>query len=265
MRTYIVVFVVMCFAAMGCAESLGQSAELSGYRAAHNWHWLPITPDEGASPVELQCDLCDEVVRSPGQDSILVYGMRNDTIFARCVKEGHLNNRYYHFHRFHVPQSLASSSKYRLHLRAYGDSLATSTAYDFDNIAAFNAQELKEYDQALQAQAPNGFFVEWGWGSENSALTFNFSYMNTNELSIKSVDVYWKMTNEAGTKQHTGHFKGYGPVAQGQTQSWHWDRSSYRAMGDEAQMTLTKVIIIYANGQRKVLIGNQILNEQYCR
>ena|GEM_PF-5753637 len=36
-------------------------------------------------------------------------------------------------------------------------------------------------------------------------------------------------------------------------------------MGDEAQMTLTKVIIIYANGQRKVLIGNQILNEQYYR
>lgn len=238
-------------------------AEIEQYKSSHNWHWIPIIPDNNyckySNSIDLECDLCDERKHVYIQDSIWVFGIHNDTIYSPILIEGYLNKTYYHIHRYNIPPNLKASSGYKQHFQIFKDSLTSDTLYDNDFIKFYNSSKYLDYLKDVQTQAPYGFFVDWGWNSEYSAISFHFDYLNTNKRTIKYIDVYWKVTNSVNDIRKTGHFKGTGPLEQFESARWNWDYSSYYVAGDASNMQITKVIITYMNGQHQVLTGKQIM------
>lgn len=243
-------------------EKANKQAEINRYKAAHDYHWLPISPNNDtykySNSVDLKCDLCNESVHSYSTDSIFVVAITNDTIYSMAYKTGYLDYGYYHIHRYDIPSKLKASSKYQKHLEVYADSLLNDTIYKHDIIDIYNSRKFLEYTQKVQSEAPYGFFVDWDWGSEYSFITFNFQYMNLNKRTIKYIDVYWRVKNAVGDVRKTGHFKGTGPLEQYESASWNWDYSSYYVAGDASWLDITKVIITYMNGQQQVLTGKQL-------
>ena len=113
----------------------------------------------------------------------------------------------------------------------------------------------------MKKKAPYGFFKSWGWNDEYSCLSFNFNYMNTNAKTIKYIDVYFRVTNGVCDVRKTGHFQGTGPLAEFESASWEWDTSGYYVAGDASEMNITKVILTFINGTKKVLTGNLLVFE----
>lgn len=243
-------------------ENVRKQEGINHYKSAHDWHWLPITNDNSsykyANSIDLKCDLCDESIHSYSADSIFVVAITNDTIYSMAYKRGYLDNGYYHIHRYGIPSILKASSRYQKHLEVYADSLLNDTIYKHDIVEIYNSRNFLEYIQKLQADAPYGFFTDWGWNSEYSTISFYFNYVNLNKRTIKYIDVYWKVTNGVNDVRKTGHFKGTGPLEQYASASWDWDYSSYYVAGDATNMEITKVIITYMNGSQQVLKGKQI-------
>ena len=71
--------------------------------------------------------------------------------------------------------------------------------------------------------------------------------------------MYFKITNGVNDVRKTGYFQGTGPLEEGETASWNWDSSSYFLAGDASEMSITKVVINYMNGTKRVLTGNNIV------
>ena len=83
--------------------------------------------------------------------------------------------------------------------------------------------------------------------------------MNTNSQTIKYIDVYFRVTNGVGDVRKTGHFQGTGPLRELESATWDWDTSSYYVAGDASNMSITKVILTFMNGTKKVLTGNLLV------
>ena len=234
------------------------------YRAAHNWHWLPIKKNSRYSysssteTVPLECAICDKKISSYSTDSIFVVAINNDTIYSLEPKKGNLGHSYTEVHAYKVPTDLKSSSYYLTHLEAYSDSLSSKPQYTKDFAIDLNYYSLNEFVENITKEAPFGFVVDWSWDSEYSMVTFNIEYMNLNKRTIKYLDVYWRITNDVGDVRKTGHFKGTGPVEQYHSGSWSWDSSGYFVAGDASNMKLTKIIITYMNGQQQIINQNKI-------
>ena len=85
--------------------------------------------------------------------------------------------------------------------------------------------------------------------------------MNTNRNTINYIDVYFKVTNDVGDLRKTGHFQGTGPLREFESASWEWETSYYYVSGDASNMNITKVILTYMNGTKKVLTGKLLVFE----
>lgn len=245
-------------------EQANKQAEINRYRAAHDWHWLPIkkksryTYSSSTETVPLECAICDKKISSYSTDSIYVRAINNDTIYSWERKSGFLGYSPIEVHAYPIPRDLKASEYYTRHLEAYRDSLTTDTTYCKDVAEYLNSYSMVSFIEKVTKEAPYGFFKDWGWDDEYSSISFHFNYMNLNKRTIKYIDVYWKVTNDVGDLRKTGHFKGTGPLEQYESASWNWDYSSYYVAGDASNMDITKVIITYMNGQQQVLTGNQI-------
>lgn len=164
-------------------------------------------------------------------------------------------------HKSELSQSLKEYSPFRYHYEIFKDSL-TDESEDYDMITSeLSYHYLDEYVKRLKKRAPYGFFTDWGWDSEYSCISFHFNYMNTNRNTIKYIDVYFKVTNDVGDLRKTGHFQGTGPLREFESASWEWDTSYYYVSGDASNMNITKVILTYMNGTKKVLTGNLLVFE----
>lgn len=220
------------------------------YRKAHDWHWVPI------GNTRLTCTMCDESISY--KDSILCMQVKNDTIYHAEFKDLALGYTYLKLHKYPIPISLKNDQKFKYHCDVYSDSLTvgkldwTEYTEDFNDISFFKALG------KVKKEAPYGYFGEWGWDDEYSSLSFHFSYTNTNEKTIKYINVFFAVTNAVGDVRKTGNFKGTGPVEMFDTGSWKWDHSSYYVAGDASDMEITKVIITYMDGTQKTLTKNMI-------
>ena len=243
-------------------EQARKIAEIEQYKLSHDWHWIPIIPNKDqyrySSSIDLECDLCDDKKHVYSKDSVFAFAIQNDTIYSPHIEQGYLDKSYLHIHRYCVPQNLKTSSAYQQHFKIFKDSLTNDTLYEHDFVAYYNSKAFSDYIKEVQAEAPYGFFVDWGWDSEYSFISFHFRYMNTNKRTIKYIDVYWKVTNSVNDVRETGHFSGTGPLAQFESANWNWDYSSYYVAGDASNMQITKVIITYMNGQKQVLTDQQV-------
>lgn len=215
------------------------------YRSAHNWRWIPI------SKKNLSCSLCTKSIFS--EDSIFCLGFRNDTLFHVTREDLALDETYLKIHPMPISSALKSDEKFRYHIEVFGDSLLNNHTSLMDDSEMFNYLFISETTDRVKAEAPYGYFDDWGWSSEYGSVSFNFRYTNTNKATIKYIDVYWTITNDVNDVRKTGHFKGTGPLAEWETASWNWDYSSYYVAGDATRMNITKVILTYINGTTKTL------------
>ena len=235
------------------AERLAKlKKERSDYMETHNWRMVPT------GNKSLYCDECE---KSFSEDSLFTIGIKNDTIYYFTRTDGRLGYTYITGHKSELSQSLKEYSPFRYHYEIFKDSL-TDESEDYDMITSeLSYHYLDEYVKRLKKRAPYGFFTDWGWDSEYSCISFNFNYMNTNRNTIKYIDVYFKVTNDVGDLRKTGHFQGTGPLREFESASWEWDTSYYYVSGDASNMNITKVILTYMNGTKKVLTGKLLVFE----
>lgn len=219
------------------------------YRKAHpNWKLMPKT-----KPV-----LCSDCNRYAAADTLIVVEINNDTLYFVTMGYIDLYEKYAKLHSVPMQDLLQNDDAVRLHCESYKDSLFKKEGhFTAEYLKELNEYSLYEAIENVQKKAPYGFFEEWGW-ENNFSVSFNFTYVNTNKKTIKYIDVYWKITNDVGDVRRTGHFQGTGPVEYFQKGSWEWETSSYYVAGDASKMQITKVILTYMDGTKKVLNSNQL-------
>lgn len=229
--------------------------ELEDYRKNHLWNLAPI------KGYELPCALCDEKYTG---DTVWCTSIKNDSIFYVNKNNGKLGLSYMTLHACKIPDDLAKDPEFLYHYEAYKDSLSKDTIFNSSNIADINSIQYLKYIKQLKHIAPYGYFESWGWDNEYSMVTFNFEYTNTYVKTIRYIDVYFKITNDVDDVRLTGCFRGTGPLKQFVSATWKWDSSSYFTSGDASNMSISKVIITYMNGTKKVLTGRllQFNNEE---
>ena len=224
--------------------------ERSDYMNAHKWRWTPT------GDISLYCTSCESYI---SEDSLLTIGISNDTIYYLTSIEGKLGKSYLEGHKSQLNKRLKEHEPFRYHYEVFKDSL-TRDSVDYDFVAtALSYRYFGEYIDYLKKRAPYGFFTDWGWDSEYSCISFHFNYMNTNSQTIKYIDVYFRVTNGVGDVRKTGHFQGTGPLRELESATWEWDTSSYYVAGDASNMSITKVILTFMNGTKKVLTGNLLV------
>lgn len=221
------------------------ASQKDNYRKNHNWRWVPISRNY------LSCSLCSKSVFS--EDSIFCLGYRNDTLYHVTSEKFALDETYLKIHPMHVSSTLKSNEKFRYHFEVYGDSLRTCNETFMDDPDFYNYMFISKAADRVKAEAPYGYFSNWGWDSEYGSVSFHFEYTNTNKATIKYIDVYWTITNDVNDVRKSGHFKGTGPLEEWKSASWNWDYSSYYVAGDASNMQITKVILTYTNGTQKTL------------
>lgn len=235
-------------------DSLDYEREKIEYFANHDWQILPV-----------ESNIVKDDLGGAGynQNDCFVLGMSNDTVYYVERNYADLGVMYLTIHRGRIPQKeLKTNKMLRLHLDAFGDSIANhyigKDSLDVETIKAVNElSEMEAYGKAIK-KAPYGFIREWHWNDEYGAITFYVKYTNTNAKTIKYLDFYFKVTNDVGDVRCTGHLKGTGPLEQFETASWDWDYTRYYTAGDSSNMSITKIIITYMNGSKKILTNNQI-------
>ena len=226
-----------------------RQAENEAYRRGHNYHFVPT------NGFTLNCLVCDKSFR---KDSIYTFGIKNDTIYFTLKESGDLGLTYWDTHKAVIPKLLSDNSRFRYHYDVFRDSL-TSDTLDYDILAAgVGYIQLEEYEKELKRKAPYGYFDGWGWDSDYSNVSFDFTYVNTNSKTIKYITVYFRITNEVGDVRKTGFFRGTGPLKENESASWNWETSPYYVAGDASNMSITKVILTYMNGKTKVVTGRYL-------
>ena len=218
------------------------------YRKSHKYYVVPINSKT------LHCDLCDD---SFYKDSIYCLALSADSIAFVEYIDGDLGENYAKVHLAKIPSDLKKDTDFIRHINVFGDSLLQNNL-SRDAIEMSNDMLIYDYIENLKKDAPYGYVKSWSWDNEFS-VSFNIEYMNTNKKTIKYIDVYWKATNDVDDVRGTGHFKGTGPLEYLESASWDWDYSMYYLAGDTSNMKITKIILTYMNGTKRILTGDNIV------
>ena len=135
---------------------------------------------------------------------------------------------------------------------------------NFNSINDVKILNQKFYDISinnLKQIAPFGFINNYSWNLENNFLNcFKLSYVNLNKQTVKYLDIYWAILNDVGDVRCRGHFSGTGPVKFGNVGDWIWDKDLYYYIEsrDATKLKITKLIITYMDGHKKILTGKLI-------
>jgi hypothetical protein len=221
------------------------------YRLTHNWQNVP-TPR-----TYLKCTMCDY---SDYVDSAFCVAIIDDYMYYFTSTEKALGYNCLKIHKSFIDNTLKNDENFQYHYKVFKDSLTHDTIVtDSLELRDFNSYLLKEFVDKVVKKAPYGYIDEWSWNNDYSMVTFSMSFVNTNRKTIKYIYVYFRVTNDVNDVRCTGHFKGTGPLEEFDVSSWNWDSSSYFTSGDATHMSLTKLIITYTDGTKKILPKNMIL------
>ena len=228
--------------------------KLAEYRKSHDWHIVPIDS-------RVSCVLCDYEKGSSyhsSKDSIYVIGIANDSVYYMTSKMKDLGQSYSVLHISPLSQ-IMNNSEFQYHFEAFKDSLnKRSSNLSYKSVLSYNKKQYDEYLAKIKKIAPFGYVGEWSWDNDFS-VSFHVDYCNTSKTTIKYIDFYWKVLNGVDDVRGTGSFSGTGPVDEWETATWNWDYSHYYVAGDADYMKITKIVITYMNGTKKVLTGDNII------
>ena len=187
-----------------------------------------------------------------------IFAFTRDTLVYTTVTAGIFNIPILKTH-FKSLKGCKIPQKFLYHMEVFKDSLS-----DIDGSIPFIVDYLNndnniEYYSEIKKIAPFGFVDEWYWDKEYSNLSFSIKYTNTNSKTIKYLTIYFKATNGVGDVRKIGYFQGTGPLEEWETGTWNWDYSDYYVAGDTNYMIITKIVITYMNGSKKILTKNKII------
>lgn len=220
------------------------------YRNCHKWFSVPSKKNK------IYCDFCEKSIET--NDSLFCYAIKNDTLYWAGYETGKLDIEIRHIHAGKIPDVLSKDNDFIYHRKVFNDSLTSIIDIDMELASEVNRNRFIDYMKELKREAPNGFFLDWGWDSELSSISFHFNYMNTNKNTIKYIEVFFVVSNDVGDIRKTGSFKGTGPLEEWEAASWNWDHSSYYVAGDASKMNISKIIITYMNGTKVTVPKNKL-------
>ena len=220
------------------------------YKANHVWNSVPT------GKIELHCSVCD---KSIAKDSLVCLAIKKDSIYFVTQAKGYYNQKFSLLHVAQIPSELARYRDFKYHCDVYKDSLELNSALLGSDLVSYVAGDsyLDNFRKAKKL-APFGYFGDWGWDCEYGFVTFHFGYTNLNSKTIKYIDVYWYVTNDVNDVCGRGHFRGVGPLKEGESASWNCDNSSYYVSNSATTMRFSKVILTFMNGTKQVLNKNMI-------
>ena len=220
------------------------------YKNSHRWFSVPSKKNK------IYCDFCEKSIET--NDSLFCYAIKKDTLYWAGYETGKLDIEIRHIHAGKIPDVLSKDKDFIYHRKVFNDSLTSRIGIDMGLALELNRDRYFDYMKELKRVAPNGLFLDWGWDSEYSSISFHFKYMNTNKNTIKYIEVFFVVSNDVGDVRKTGSFKGTGPLEEWESASWDWDHSSYYVAGDASKMNISKVIITYTNGTKVTIPKNKI-------
>ena len=229
-----------------------EEAELQDYRKKHSWCLVPT------NKVGIKCSLCDKYENS---DFLYCLGIKNDSLYYATEEDVALGIQCFTIHITAITKELKAQEVFQRHIKAFNDSL-TADIWHFTNhkdVKIVNELGMQEAFNKVKKKAPYGYFENWGWNDEYGSITFNFTYRNMNNKTIKYITVYWTVKNDVGDVRENGYFSGTGPLEYLDAATWDWDHSLYYVAGDATKMNITKVTITYMDGTKKTLTGRNIL------
>lgn len=228
-----------------------QQAQL--YRNSHRWATVPV------NNCSLDCCIpdCNNFIK---QDSLFCLKIDNGNIYYFTSENMYLGVKYTKIHKAVIPKTLLNDKIFRYHCEVFKDSLFRELNLADSVIEYYNAKEIMDAFKEVQKIAPCGFVTDWSWDND-IFVTLEFNYFNTNKKTIKYLNLYWTITNDVGDVRLKGNFNLTGPVEYLNGASWNCDNSSYYCSGDASKMNITKLIITYMDGTKKVLSAGQIVYE----
>ncbi len=224
------------------------------YRTTHKWNRIPLR----GNLISCEDDDCEDTFSG----DTIIYGMiKNDTLLYITPKDFYLGIELEKAHYAKIPETLQKDEAFNYHLFAFKDSI------DENALNLTSIQRVTDYlnyhfytkaFEKLKSKAPYGFITKWSWENEVT-VSLELEFFNTNKKKIKYIEIHWVATNDVDDVRGRGVFRGTGPVEYLSSASWSWDNSLYFLANDATTLRISKIILTYMNGTKKILTGNSIV------
>ena len=118
------------------------------------------------------------------------------------------------------------------------------------------------YLEEISKDFKYGFIKKWSWSTNSvNGIDFKISYTNTNNKTIKYIDISFIIKNPVGdickiyynNGSNTGHLRCVGPIEQFETGTYSWD-AVYYTTGDASDLYFTKFVITYMDNTKYTLV-----------
>lgn len=234
------------------AELEAQKLKQDVYRAEHDYRDVPYNVGS------LYCIDCEKEIATKDIDRTL--SITKDTIYYVTLDKYPLGLRYRTMHMSETPIALQENPLFKEHYEAFKDSLTDNRESISGLVRGMNEFTIYGSILELEKKAPWGYIDKWSWDTEYNHVTLSLTFYNYNKKTLKYLDVYFKITNDVNDTRLTGRVGGTGPIKFLHSGKWNWDDTNYYIFANDAsRMKITKLVITYMDGTKKVLVGNQIM------
>ncbi len=219
------------------------------YKKNTKWSHMP-TGGHG-----IYCDLCNHVINH--QDTLIVLGISNDSIYYRTSTGGFLGERYAEWHFSKIPSGLRNDDAFMRHAQVFRDSLVDNRQIVREDLIKQNERAYNKYKERLRTVAPDGFIYKYDWKNDIS-LAFSVNFFNSSKKTMKYIDFQFKVLNDVKDVRLTGHLTATGPLEPEKVGTWNWDNTDYYLAGDATIFEFTKIVVTYMDGTKGTIPGKYI-------
>lgn len=249
---YLTAFLLFCASCLSYSQVARYDNE---YKKNHKWYEIPLSL--GELEKYLECCLCNQ--HSYWYFPRFTY-VGNDSIFWIEQNKGVLGLEKTVYHCSALSKGMKENATFIKHFDLFKDSLNyRRPMISEDDYIMLNFIEDVAFLKRVEKVAPYGFVGKKSWNIDYRILSVTMQYTNTNKKTIKYLEMFWQTKNAVGDVRNRGSFKGTGPLKQWESGSWDWDNTSYRVAGDVKTFWVTKIVITYMDGTKKVLPEKQII------
>lgn len=162
-------------------------------------------------------------------------------------------------HRTQAPKHNLNNSMF---FEAFGDSLKAITAKKNElptlTIDALQKKNELHLNEAFRESMPWGFVYNWGWDVRNDVVIFEVTFLNASKASIKTIDFHTVVTDDDKKVLAKCLFSADVTVPPGEYGNWRWETSPYKVDDSASNMSFSKIEIMYTDGTKKTLSGNEL-------
>lgn len=162
-------------------------------------------------------------------------------------------------HSMKAPQQKENNA---IFFEAFADSLKAISAKKNEPYYTVDAVRKKNElitNDAFRKSIPWGFVYNWGWDTDaDGNVIFEATFLNASDSAIKEIYFYTSVTGPVKKQITPCLFRANTPVPPGDYGYWRWDSSDYNVDDSASSMSFSKIVIVYADGSKKTLSGNEL-------